>query len=60
MFYLTDGISRIYTTKGWEFCYQGHTYGKPVIFATYEKVIKVRDANPCPYNRPSWIRRINT
>jgi hypothetical protein len=45
MFYLTDGISRIYTTKGWEFCYQGHTYGEPIVFANYDEAIKVRDAN---------------
>lgn len=59
MFYLTDGISRIYTTKGWKFCYQGHTYGEPVIFANYDEAIKARDANPCPYNRPSYPRQFN-
>lgn len=45
-YYLTDHVSYVWTDKGWEYCFQGHTKGQLVTFSDQDEARAVLAQNP--------------
>ncbi|MBO3463963.1 hypothetical protein G7B40_040460 [Aetokthonos hydrillicola Thurmond2011] len=54
MYKLTDGINYIFTSLGWEYVFQGHTYGDVRIFLSAREASEVLKQNLLPASKSKY------